>query len=394
MESAIRKDAQKLPPEEAMAQVPFEKIRHWMFEEALPFWAEAGVDRAGGGFVEQLDFDGRDIGVAFKRTRVAARQIYVYSHAALLGWEGGLDIARHGYAFLKDKARTPDGGWARTLTRDGQVLDATPDLYDFAFAMFALGWYGRASGDQEPKALILQTLDYLDAHMRPAGGEGFLHEKPAKGSRLQNPHMHLLEAALVCLETYPDARFEALARELVALFSTQLFNPETGTLSEYFTDDWSREPGERGRITEPGHQFEWAWILANADRLLGTDTQPIISALVGSGEAHGVDPVSHATYNEVRDDGAPINRGSRSWPNTERLKAHVALFETHGIDPTVALADSATLLLDRYLSTKVRGLWIDQFDGDGQPTSTTVPASTLYHVFLAFAEVLRIQPKF
>lgn len=375
-----------------MVQVPFAAVRRWMFDEALPFWGEAGVDRVNGGFVEQLDFDGHDAGVDFKRVRVACRQIYVFSHAATLGWTQGLELARHGYAFLTQKAWLgAEGGWARTLSREGEVRDATPDLYDIAFAMFALGWYGRASGEAAPKALVMETLDFLEANMRPANGLGFLHEKPARGSRLQNPHMHLLEAALVCLETYPDPRFEALARELVELFGTKLFNPETGTLSEYFTDDWSREPGERGRITEPGHQLEWAWILANAQRLLNVDARPIIQALVASAERHGVDPVSHATYNEVRDDGAPINRGSRSWPNTERIKAHVALFETFGTDPTAALAQSANLLLDRYLATPVRCLWVDQFDDAGRPTSNTVPASTLYHLFLAFAELLRLE---
>ncbi|HWW28243.1 MAG TPA: AGE family epimerase/isomerase [Caulobacter sp.] len=377
-----------------MVQVPFAAVRRWLFDEALPFWGEAGIDRVDGGYVEQLDFEGQDAGVDFKRVRVVCRQIYVFSHASTLGWAPGLELARHGYEFLTRNAWLgAEGGWARVLTRQGEVRDTTPDLYDIAFAMFALGWYGRASGEAAPKVLAMQTLDFLEANMRPADGLGFLHEKPAHGSRLQNPHMHLLEAALVCLETYPDPRFETLARQLVELFSTKLFNPETGTLSEYFTDDWSREPGERGRITEPGHQLEWAWILANAQRLLGMDAGSIIQALVASAERHGVDPVSHATYNEVRDDGAPINRGSRSWPNTERIKAHVALFETFGTNPTVPVAQSANLLLGRYLATPVRGLWIDQFDGEDRPTSTTVPASTLYHVFLAFAELLRLEGK-
>jgi mannose/cellobiose epimerase-like protein (N-acyl-D-glucosamine 2-epimerase family) len=39
------------------------------------------------------------------------------------------------------------------------------------------------------------------------------------------------------------------------------------------------------------------------------------------------------------------------------------------------------------------GAWIDAFDADARPTVSTVPASTLYHVFLAFAEVLRLAPK-
>ena len=47
--------------------------------------------------------------------------------------------------------------------------------------------------------------------MRHPGGLGFLVEKPASGPRQQNPHMHLLEAALVNLEASGDERFKALA---------------------------------------------------------------------------------------------------------------------------------------------------------------------------------------
>ena len=113
-------------------------------------------------------------------------------------------------------------------------------------------------------------------------------------------------------------------------------------------------------MTEPGHQLEWAWILANHQRLTGRDNGDIVTGLIGFAERHGVDPTSQITFNAVRDDGTPLDRGSRTWPNTERIKAAVAGFERHGRDP--------------------------------RPMIDTVPASTLYHVFLAFTELLRIAP--
>ena len=48
------------------------------------------------------------------------------------------------------------------------------------------------------------------------------------------------------------------------------------------------------------------------------------------------------------------------------------------------------LLFERYLGREPAGTWMDAFDESGMPLNKTVPASTLYHVFLAFAEVLRI----
>ena len=88
-----------------------------------------------------------------------------------------------------------------------------------------------------------------------------------------------------------------------------------------------------------------------------------------------------------------LDRGSRSWPNTERIKGWIGLYELTGVDPRAAIAGSARLLLDRYFTNCAPGAWIDHFDADGKATSQSAPASTLYHVFLAFAEVLRVEEK-
>ena len=375
-----------------MNQIPFAEIRAWMFDAALPLWAKAGVDRAHGGFVEELSLDGRDCGAAFKRTRVACRQIYVFSHAALLGWEEGASLSKWGYDFLVERAWLgPERGWARRVTREGAMLDPTPDLYDLAFVLFALSWRYKLTRDSDVLARMHDTLDFIHARMRPEGGEGFWHQFPPEGPRLQNPHMHLLEASLAAFEACTEARFLNQAHDLVGLFRGYFFDGRT--LGEYFKADWSRADGEAGHIAEPGHQFEWAWILAQYQRLAGIDLIAEADTLVRFAERYGVDAQTQATYDEVRDDGAPLRRSSRTWPNTERIKGHLALFELAGADPRSAVASAARVLLDRYLAVNPRGSWIDQFDARAKPLSKTAPASTLYHVFLAFTETLRLRAR-
>lgn len=368
-----------------------EGIRSWMFDKALPLWADRGIDRKYGGYVEQLTLDGEDAEVLFKRTRVTARQIYVFSHAATLGWERGHELAAHGIAFLTQRTwQGPDNGFARTLTRTGDLLDATPDLYDHAFALFAFAWRHKAARDELSKTWMHRTLDYIEAHLSHPSGLGFWHEIPPKGWRQQNPHMHLTEACLAAFEATGEKRFAKTATQLIDLFGAKFFDLHSGTLAEYFTDDLSRAPGPEGRIVEPGHQMEWAWILNVARKQLGLDTADRIRALIRFAETHGVDKTTNITYNSIRDDGAPLDRGSRSWPNTERLKAAVALWELDGVDPSAVIEPTIRLLLERYLRREPVGTWMDSFDEKGAPLNKTVPASTLYHVFLAFAEVLRI----
>jgi mannose/cellobiose epimerase-like protein (N-acyl-D-glucosamine 2-epimerase family) len=368
-----------------------EAVRSWLFDQALPFWAAHGFDREHGGYVEQLTLDGRDAGVDFKRTRVAGRQVYVFSHAATMGWRSGATLAETGILYLTERAWLgPDKGFARRTTRDGKVLDPTPALYDLAFVLFAFAWHHRAMKDALSLGWMHRTMDFIEQHMRHPGGLGFWHQLPPDGFRLQNPHMHLTEACLAAFEATGEQRFADHAKALVKLFQTKFFDTASGTLAEYFNDDWSRAAGEDGCVTEPGHQLEWAWILNSARKLLGVDTAAEIRATIAFAERHGVDQETSVTYNSVRDDGTAIDRGSRTWPNTERLKAAVALYELDGVDPAPVIDPTVELLFQRYLSHDPPGTWIDAFNEHGQPASMTIPASTFYHVFLAFAEVLRI----
>jgi mannose/cellobiose epimerase-like protein (N-acyl-D-glucosamine 2-epimerase family) len=368
-------------------------VRRWMFEDALPFWSEHGVDRAFGGYVEQLRLDGSDAGVGFKRVRVTCRQIYVFSHAALLGYRDGIALARHGYEFLTSKAwQGPDGGWARSVDREGcTITDGVPDLYDHAFVLFGLGWLYRVTKDPEVLKWAVRTLDFLNAHMRHRSGHGYLTQVPASVYRRQNPHMHLLEAALVNVEATGDARFQALADEMVALFSDHFYDSRTRTLREYFNEDWSPAPGDAGHVTEPGHQFEWAWLLAGYQHATGRDMRDYMRGLVAFAETHGVDQASGATFNAVRSDGIALDRKSLVWPNTERIQAAVAMFELDGRDPRPIFEQSGRLLLSRYLSHAPRGTWMNEFGPNGTPQADRIPASTFYHLFLAFAEMLRVE---
>jgi mannose/cellobiose epimerase-like protein (N-acyl-D-glucosamine 2-epimerase family) len=322
---------------------------------------------------------------------VICRQLYVFSHAALLGHGDGANLALHGYRYLIDKAwQGPERGWGRLLDRQGRMKDTTPDLYDLAFVLFALGWYFRLTKDPQATTWAVRTLDFIETRMRHPGGRGYLTELPASGHRRQNPHMHLLEAAIVNFEAGGDERFLALAHEMVGLFCDHFYDGASGTLGEYFDEGWRRAAGDAGRVVEPGHHFEWAWLLAAYQRVSGRDMREFVRGLVAFAEAHGVDPHSRATFDAVLDDGRVLDGRSRTWPNTERIKAGVALFELDGRDPRPIFEQSARLLLERYLAHVPRGTWIDQFAADGTPLSAAIPASTLYHLFLAFAEMLRV----
>ncbi len=375
-----------------MPKIRFADVRAWIFDQALPYWAAHGVDRLNGGFVEHLDLDGRDAGVPFKRTRAQCRQIYCFTHASLMGWEPGAEIAAHGWRFLMANGRGEGGAWVRRMGRGGGALDATCDAYDMAFALFAHGWRYRSTNDPRVLESALATVEALDRRLKHPNGLGWRTHEGAAGPRAQNPHMHIIEASIELADSTGHPRFKALAQEVLALFLTRFFDRPAGLLREFYAADWSRPDTAEGHIVEPGHMFEWAWILYRAKRVLGLDSGDDARRLFDTAERIGLAPATALTLDQIDDRGRILAGGSRCWPQTEALKANLAVFENEGVDRRPGISRCVDNLLDRYLAAKPPGVWIEQFDSSGRPDVDKIPSTTFYHLFLAFSELLRLQP--
>jgi mannose/cellobiose epimerase-like protein (N-acyl-D-glucosamine 2-epimerase family) len=374
-----------------------ERVRAWLADTALPFWAGAGVDGTQG-FAERLRWDGSpDLG-APKRLRVQARQVYVFSHAHMLGLMPGADrVAGQGYEFVT-RHGFPDGiagGAVHALSRDGQVVDARRDTYDHAFLLFAWSWFHRATGRADVREAVLALGDATWALLRHPGGEGFLVDDRSSDGRgsdelHQNPHMHLFEAVLAAWEATGEPVFRDRARELFELFRDRLFDRERGVILEYRDARWNPAPGARGALVEPGHHMEWVWLLAWYARVMAKPLADEARRLHAFATRHGRPGGGVLLCDELEADGRVRSAATRSWPQTEALKAEVALAEADG-RPLPPLADDiVAALFDTYLGRPVPGGWIDWVDGGGRPLVERIPASTFYHLFLGFAEYLRV----
>jgi mannose/cellobiose epimerase-like protein (N-acyl-D-glucosamine 2-epimerase family) len=374
-------------------------LRSWLVDGALPLWASAGLDREQGGFFERLDADGRPMLAEPKRVVVQFRQIYVFSHAAILtGDERWLDIARHGLDFVRAHAWHPTtGGWMHLLARDGTPLDARRDAYDQAFALYALGWHAKASGDASALDEARRTMAWMDGHLADpvAGGyaEALDDVVPDRGWRRQNPHMHLFEALVALHELTGERDWLDRAARIHRMLASQFLQAD-GTLAEFFTEDWAPAPSEPGTSREAGHHFEWCWLLDRWGRAAG---DPGIAALSDPLWAwaldHGVETDSALVYAPFDENGAEgtIRRGSkRLWPQTEFIKAAVVREEAGDRDAAALVDRQLDSLFTHYLSGPP-GLWRDQLQRDGSPLSTNSPASSFYHLYLCLIEVLRVR---
>ncbi|RUM97195.1 mannose-1-phosphate guanylyltransferase [Pseudaminobacter arsenicus] len=365
-----------------------QRVRHWLFEETLPLWSTSGVDEQHGGFYESLGFDGVPL-MKPKRMRTMARQVYAFAVAKARGWDGPADrLISHGLDFMAGKGRTKRGGWVRALNVDGSIADPVEDAYDHACVLLALA-HAHMSGNPQALKLGQQTLAFLDAHLEDQRLTGFLETSTGEGLRRTNPHMHLLEAFLAWHTATGDRSHLRRAARIIDLFRSHFFDPESWTLGEYFDDDWKPAPGEKGSWTEPGHHFEWASLLIDfAEKSGQKDLTGYARKLYASAIANGLNRATGLAYGAVSRQGMPLDRVSRSWPQTEAIKAAIALDGASGPDLKPEIEARVGRLFRWHIDPAPLGLWIDQIDERGRSLATDVPASIFYHLVCALTQYL------
>ena len=351
----------------------------WLRTGALPLWWSLGADRVRGGFHEGLSADGEPRPAA-RRGRVQGRMLYVWGQAGLMGWKGPWrEAAQHGLDFLRGRFLRPDGLVRTLVGLDGAPLDDTAALYDQAFALLGLATLHAAEPDASLAADARRLRQALDGMRHPAGGFREIGEHPFQA----NAHMHLFEAALAWEEA-GDGSWAGLADEIAGL-ALGVFIDHRGVLSEFFDEDWNRATGDDGRLVEPGHQFEWAWLLDRWGRRRGrADGQIAARALYDAGRS-GVDPVRGCAVNALWDDLSMRDDGARLWPQTEHLKAALTLGEQEE-------ALQAAKCLKSYLETPAVGAWRDKLRSDGTFADESAPATSFYHILCAVRSLTESYP--
>jgi mannose-6-phosphate isomerase len=142
-----------------------------------------------------------------------------------------------------------------------------------------------------------------------------------------------------------------------------------------------------GAVVAPGHHFEWSWLLEWARRLGVGEARSEADTLYAHGLRFGLDPHGFAV-DECDRHGRQVRRSRRAWPQTELIKAYLTAARRGDAAAAEAAGRITLAFLDSYLATDVRGLWMDQFNDRGEGVADAAPASTLYHVMVAFRELI------
>ncbi len=367
-------------------------LRRWLDDAALPLWWDAGAAKPDGGFHERVGQDAKPVLGDNRRSRVQPRQAYCYAAAGQKGWQGNWRKAvDHGLSWFDKTYRLENGLYGNLANASGKLIDPSFDLYNQAFALFAAAQtaavFPERKNDMRERALHILSVLQND-YRHPV--HGFEEANPPREPLCSNPHMHLFEAMLAWEAVDPEGPWRELADEIANLALTKFIDGSNGGLREFFDHDWNPAPGEKGRIMEPGHQFEWAWLLVRWGLLRNSfDAISKAKRLFQIGEKHGICPRRKVAVMSLLDDFSVHDPLARLWPQTEWLKASIRLATAaEGEERYTYLSSALNAIraLQPFLDTPIRGLWFDKWPADAPMIDEPAPASTFYHIVCAIYE--------
>lgn len=360
----------------------------------------ARLPSEGRGWAEAVGPGWLDAGRGERTMLCQSRLAYVFLHAGLLGDAEAARVGLEGLGRLEELFWDGRGrGWRSSIDREGRPLDPRLDCYDQAFGLLALAWAFRLTGEPPHRERAIEALEALDAGARRAGIEGYPEWREADGTvpdealegRRQNPHMHLFEAFLAWGEADPAGPWLERARAIRLLLATRFTATAEGGLAERLGRDLLPLPGREGRLREPGHHFEWVWLLRRWVELAGPDpeAETLAERLWTLGSGRGTD--GDCRVFELLDAEEGLVSGAKLlWPQTERLKAFCARYE---LGPEPALAALAARCLQgfgAYFEGNDPLVWHNRLERERRPVREPALSRLLYHLFVALVDYERV----
>jgi len=337
----------------------------------LPMWRNAGFNSALRLPYEALGEDHGPEPVHRYRAMACARQLFVFSQAG---------DAAHAQVLFDSLTHTfqdtQHGGWFYSVDQHGAPLDTVKDLYTHAFVVFACAEYGRRSGNRDALEIVHRTSALFQTRFA-APGDLFNAALSADfsevtGTPIQNPLMHLTEAWLAAREATRDNAFDAALRRLASAVAGHFVHAPSGCIAEL-------PVGAADNRLEPGHQFEWFWLVKQAGGLFeGTGLAESLSRAFEFAQRFGVDQQTGGVVASLNEDGSIKDPIQRIWAQTEYLRALASHDEAA---MRAVLPRQIELFRQRFL--RPQG-WFECKTASGEVARADMPSTTPYHLATAF----------
>ncbi|MCX2542833.1 AGE family epimerase/isomerase [Pseudomonas sp. COW5] len=349
----------------------FGEVQQHFLDVIVPLWQGSGWNADMALPYEALDAAHQPLLPQRYRAMACARQLYLFS--SLIGVVDNAEV-RAAALFRSLQRHFHDaefGGWFYSIDPQGKPLDQRKDLYTHAFILFACAHYWDKSREPLVESTLNAALEVIGR--RFATGDG-LYEAclerdwiTLETGPLQNPLMHLAEAFLATLAVREDGQVKQALSELCTAMHKHFVDPQAGVLMEKplgAVDNWY----------EPGHQFEWYFLLESSPLLRGSKLHAALDRAFAFTEQYGVVQSSGAVRAmlDLNMDGRPKDSTQRIWAQAEYLRA---LTLRPGSEAVVLRQLQA--LQQRFLHA---GGWHECRDEQGEVSRKDMPSTTPYHL--------------
>ena len=378
------------------------EVRQELENDILPFWMEKMTDSGRGGFYGRIDGGDTLHADAPKGAILNARILWTFSAAyRILRRPEYLDTATRAKRYLIDRFYDNDfGGVYWSLDADGNPLDTKKQIYAQGFAIYGLGEYARATGDDEALDYAVRLFNLIEEHSFDRGRNGYveafmrdwsvigdmrLSDKDENASKTMNTHLHILEPYANLYRVWKDSRLERQLRNMIGLFTGKIMNRETSHLDLFFDDDWHT----RGDIVSYGHDIEASWLIHEAALVLGDkallkEIEPVIVNIARAAD-EGLNPDGSLIYEQTsgQADGQTSRQGTDGvqagkqgeapcqlvtctsstdkelhwWVQAENVVGHVNLYQHFGDEAALDTAVKCWQFIKNSLIDREHGEW-------------------------------------
>jgi mannose-6-phosphate isomerase len=368
--------------------------------EFMPRWLEIAMPEGRGPapVLESLDDDRHEIS-----TWAQARTVFTLAHLGLL--TGRADFIAQAIRikeFMTAHLLRPDGGCFRVIRGDGAPFEDAHKTqcrtYDFAFVLLGLVTLRKAAPDAVSEEEIARCWRFISEVLSDTA-TGALWESDLMARqgprpqdlRAQNPHMHMIETYLQCFEMTGNTVWADRAKRLLQIGQTYFIEPDTGGVREFICWDLAPLATDTGRRCEPGHQYEWSWLVLRYRDLTGDcgfdDLARKMSDFAAAFGVRSTGVLAGAPLSAVDIDGNLIDGTHLLWPLTEAGKFHAINYRlTQDDHHKQSLAAIAGLIFDKFFAPDASPSWVNQLDENGKVIWEAGLTRVLYHMALFITE--------
>ena len=375
-----------MPPVSRSASQPeltalFASVQQHFLNVIVPLWQGPGWNCDMALPYEALDASHQPLPPQRYRAMACARQLYLFS--SLIGQVPAAEerAATLFHSLQQHFQDAEHGGWFYSVDPHGAPLDQRKDLYTHAFILFACAHYWDKVREPQVESVLNAALQVIAQHF--ATGDGLYEASldrdwsSLNSGPLQNPLMHLAEAFLATLSVREDNAVQDALVDLCTAMHKRFIDPQHDVLMEKplgAVDNWF----------EPGHQFEWYFLLESSALLRGSALHTSLERAFALTEQLGVDQQTGAVQAMLNLEGLSKDATQRIWAQAEYLRAL-----TLRPDSETAVLQQLQALQQRHLHA---GGWYECRDEQGEVSRQDMPSTTPYHLatcYRGLADYLR-----